>query len=102
MSWMLCNHASSANLCTLSLCGMLYYLCTCHSVYNSVYASVGQCAGIRFGCLVERSEACDSTTMVHPTKGCHLVRKRSAGAASWHCTTNISQIIVQVSYVLLA
>ena len=63
MSWMLCNHASSVNLCTLSLRGMLY-LCTCHSVYNSVYASVGQCcvcAGIRFGCLVERSEACDST-----------------------------------------
>ena len=43
MSWMLCNHASFVNLCTLSLCGMLY-LCTCHSVYNSVYASVGQCS----------------------------------------------------------
>ena len=42
MSWMLCSHASSANLCTLSLCGMLY-LCRCHSVYHSVYASVGQC-----------------------------------------------------------
>ena len=67
MSWMLCNHASFVNLCTLSLRGMLY-LCTCHSVYNSVYASVGQCcvcAGIRFVCLVERSEACDSTLTAH-------------------------------------
>ena len=41
------------------------YICARVTRYIILCISVGQCcvcAGIRFGCLVERSEACDSPT----------------------------------------